>query len=123
MSTLTSLTFQTHIKKNSKKEAHKLNALSRIIPSMDFPEKKKTNYCFLMSQFNFCQLVWMCYNLAMNNQINRLHKRPANIYLFKVNNKNTRKMCEIYRRSDVFIVNFGHISQLFLVFLLLTLNK
>ena len=27
------------------------------------------------------------------------------------------------RRSGVFIVNFEHISQLFLVFLLLTLNR
>ena len=60
----------------------------------------------------------------------------ANIYLFKVNNKSTRKMYEIsskltikkpegrqWRRSDIFIVNFEHISHLFLEFLLLTLNK
>ena len=26
---------------------------------------------------------------------------PANIYLFKVNNKNTRKRCEMYSRSTV----------------------
>ena len=55
-------------------------------------------------------------------------KYPTNIYLFKVNNGNTRKKCEIcskltiktpeQRRSGVFIVNFEHISQLFLVFLL-----
>ena len=45
---------------------------------------------------------------------------PANIYLFKVNNRNTRRhLC----RSGVFIVNFEHISHLFLVLLLLTLNK
>ena len=60
---------------------------------------------------------------------------PANIYLFKVRNRNTRKRSEIcsvltiktperhqLRRSGVFIVNFEHISHLFLVFLLLTLN-
>ena len=61
---------------------------------------------------------------------------PADIYLFKVNNRNTRTSCEIcskltiktserrhWRRSGVFIVNFEHISYLLLVFLLLTLNK
>ena len=61
---------------------------------------------------------------------------PANIYLFKVNNRNTRKMRELcsklttktpkrrqWRRSGVFIFNFEHILNLFLVFLLLTLNK
>ena len=60
----------------------------------------------------------------------------ANIYLFKVNNRNTRKMCEICSKlkiktperrqrslSGVFIVDFEHILHLFLVFLLLILNK
>ena len=36
--------------------------------------------------------------------------------MFKVNNKNIR-----WRRSGVFIGNFEHISQLFQVFLVLTL--
>ena len=57
----------------------------------------------------------------------------AIIYLF---NKNTKKKCEICseltiktpkrrqrRRFGVFIVKFEHISHLFLVLLLLTLNK
>ena len=61
---------------------------------------------------------------------------PANNYLFKVNNREARKKCEIcsevtiktpewrhWRHSGVFIVNFEHISYLFLVFLLLTWNK
>ena len=61
---------------------------------------------------------------------------PANIFLFKVNNRNTRKRCKIFskltiktperrrwRRSGVFTVNFENISHLFLVFLLLILNK
>ena len=61
---------------------------------------------------------------------------PANIYLLKVNKRNTRKRCGIcskltiktperhhWRRSAIFIVNFEHISQFFLVYLLLTLNK
>ena len=61
---------------------------------------------------------------------------PDNIYLFKVNNRSTRKRCEIcskltieiperrqWRLSGIFIVNFENISHLLLVFLLLTLNK
>ena len=55
----------------------------------------------------------------------------ADFYLFKVNKKGTRKTCKIcskltmktperrhLHRSGVFIVNFEHISNLFLVFLL-----
>ena len=42
--------------------------------------------------------------------------------MFKVNNKNT-KTTRHWRHSGVFIVNFEHISHLFLVLLLLTLDK
>ena len=49
---------------------------------------------------------------------------PANTYLFKVNNRNSKKKCEICSKltikmveqhSGVFIVNVEHISHLFLV--------
>ena len=56
---------------------------------------------------------------------------PADIYLLKVNNRNTRKRREIYSKLKiktpddvaVFIVNFEHVSHPFLVFLLLTLSR
>ena len=49
---------------------------------------------------------------------------PANIYLLKVNKRNTRKRSKICSQfNGAFIVNFKHITHLFLVFLLLTLNK
>ena len=58
---------------------------------------------------------------------------PAGIYFFKVNNENTRTMCEIcskltttktpershWRRSGVFVVNFEQISHNVVVFPLL----
>ena len=60
----------------------------------------------------------------------------ANIFLFKFNNRSTRKKCErcsrlkieiperrLWPGSDVFIVNFEHIWHFFLMLLLLTLNK
>ena len=55
----------------------------------------------------------------------------ANIYLFKVNNGNTRKRYEICSKLTIttperhlyLFVNFEHVSYLFLVILLLTLNK
>ena len=43
--------------------------------------------------------------------------------MFKVNINDTRTTTMAWFRSGIFIVNFKHISQRFLVFLLLTLNK
>ena len=52
---------------------------------------------------------------------------PTNIYLFKVNNRNTIRRCEIFSKFIIktreHIVNFEHILHHFLVFLLLTQNK
>ena len=99
-----------------------------------------------------CQSIYQCFQLKIKtkdytfldefiNDICSLLKEvssnmnPVGIYMLKLNNKNTRTRCEIcskltikiperrhWRRSGVFIVNFGHISHLVLVFLLLTLN-
>ena len=64
------------------------------------------------------------------------YNNSANNYLFKISKRNRRKIFEIcskltiktseqchWRRSGVFIVNFEHISHLFLVFLMLTFPK
>ena len=93
-----------------------------------------SNVCIVdFEQVNIC---WLSTE-ALIHIINHLGDLvPANIYLFKVNNRSTRKRCEICskftiktperrhrRRSGVFVVNFEHISCLFLLLLLLTLNK
>ena len=67
---------------------------------------------------------------------NRSLCKATDIYLFKVNNGNTRTMCKIcskltlitpdlrhWRRFVVFIVNFEQISHIVLTCSLLTLNK
>ena len=58
---------------------------------------------------------------------------PIGIYIFKVNNRNTRTRCEICSKltiknqintpPGVFIGNFEHISHLVLLFLFLTLSR
>ena len=34
---------------------------------------------FFRSQFNYCFLIWMCYNRSLNQKINRLHERCLRI--------------------------------------------
>ena len=48
---------------------------------------------------------------------------PANIYLFEVNNRNSRKRFEIFSKLTIKTPARRNISLLFLVFLLLTLDK
>ena len=69
------LTFDAHINDICKKADLKLNALVRITPFMNLNKKTLLSNAFFMSQFNYCQLVWMCHNRTKNNEINRLHER------------------------------------------------
>ena len=46
-----------------------------------------------------CKALWQALNSLCNNWL--LAKDPANIYLFKVNNKNTRKRCEICSKLTI----------------------
>ena len=74
-----------------------------------------------------CKKWKMSFNLSLTNY-------RVNIYLLKVNNRYTRKRCEICSNLQIktlerrqwhilFIVTFENISHFFPVFLLLTLNK
>ena len=42
---------------------------------MDLNKKKLLLNAFSISQFSFCQLVWMCHNRTKNSKINRLHEK------------------------------------------------
>ena len=69
------LNFNSHIHDICQKAGQKLNAISRITPDMDFAKRRLLENAFFYSQFNYCQLVWMCHNRTNDNKINRLHER------------------------------------------------
>ena len=90
-----------------------------------------------------CQLLEL-FNILVKRKRSSMkvkYSLPANTYLFKVNNRNNRKWCEICsnlaimikktEQNDItdltsllcFYFNSEHISYLVLVFLLSTLNK
>ena len=109
----------------------KVNQYSKTISQIFvwFSEKVRSSSNFFIHKFKDSEKV-LTINLFLVKTI-----YPANIYLFKINNKNTRKTCEIcsklttktaewrhWRRSGVFVINSEHISHLVLVLLLLTLK-
>ena len=57
----------------------KLHALSRISHFLDTEQLKRIMKAFILSQFNYCPLVWMFCDRTLNNQINRIHERALQI--------------------------------------------
>ena len=68
-------TFGAHINDICKKAGLKLKALARITLYMDLNKKRLLLNALFMSQFNFCQLVWMCHNRTKINKIDKFHER------------------------------------------------
>ena len=69
------LTFNAHIDDICKKAGLKLNALSRIAPSMEFNKKRLLVNGFFISQLIYGPLIWMCHHLTKNNKTNRIYER------------------------------------------------
>ncbi len=73
------LNFDKHINNICRKAANKLSALARISKYMD-PEKLKCLMkTFVMSQFQYFPLVWMCHSRGLNQKINKIHERALRI--------------------------------------------
>ena len=58
-----------------KKASQKLHALARITHYMDFEKRRSLMKAFVIFQFNYCPLIWMFQNRALNDRINKIHER------------------------------------------------
>ena len=73
------LNMKEHIKNICKKAGNKLNALARIAKFLDENKRKLLMNSFVISQFNYCPLIWMYCQRQSNNLINRIHERALRI--------------------------------------------
>ena len=75
----TTLSFEYHVTSLCKKASQKLHALARIAHYMDFKKRRSLMKAFVISQFNYCPLIWMSHNRALNNRINKIHERTLRL--------------------------------------------
>ena len=73
------LKFDIHVKSICNKANLKLHALSRISSFMSTIQRKVIMKAFILSQFNYCPLVWMFHSRELNNRINRIHERSLRL--------------------------------------------
>ena len=72
-------TFKEHINTLYRKASQKLHAFSKILQYLSQHKKRILFKTFIMWQFNYCPLVWMCHCRGLNKQINTIHKRALRI--------------------------------------------
>ena len=75
----TRLSFEHHITSPCKKSSQQFYALARIDHYVDFEKRRSLMKAFAISQFNYCPLIWMFHNRALNNRINKIHERALRL--------------------------------------------
>ena len=73
------ITMKDHIKCICKQASNKLYALARISSYLDECKRKVLLKSFILSQFNYCPIIWMYCQRQSNNLINRIHERALRI--------------------------------------------
>ena len=68
-----------HILSLCKKVNRKLHALSGVSKYMTLNKCRILMRSFIISQFNYCPLIWMIENRGLNDKINRIHERALRI--------------------------------------------
>ena len=72
-------TFEKHINELCKKGNLKLHALTRCAKFMSTEKRRLIFKAFIISQFNYCPLVWMFHTKQLNNRINSLHENALRV--------------------------------------------
>ena len=67
------LNFKEHILSLCKKTNCKLHALSNVSKYMTLNKSRILMKFFIISQFNYCSLIWMIHDRGLNNNINHIH--------------------------------------------------
>ena len=75
------LDFNHHINNICKSASNKLNALIRLKHLLGFKEQKVLVNTFVMSNFNYCSLVWNVFSAQSLNKIENLRKRALRFLL------------------------------------------
>ena len=108
------LTFNEHVKSICQKTNNKVKAFSRVVRDLE-PQKASLLYSsFILTNFNYCPLIWMFCGKTTNDMVNRVHKRALRVLLndydssfeellhknkeVTIHEKNSQKlMLEVYR--------------------------
>ena len=69
------LSFESHLNLVCKTVSRKLHALARVSTFISKEKLRVIMKAFIMSQFTYCPLVWMCHSTTLNIKINKLHER------------------------------------------------
>ena len=79
LQSIANFTFEKHINELCIKGNLVLHALTRCSKFMSTETRRLIFKSFIISQLNYCPLVWMLHTKQLNNGINSLHERALRV--------------------------------------------
>ena len=104
------LKFDQHVAKLCQKSNNKISAFSRVSHHLNEKQSRLLYNSFIMSQFNYCPLIWMFCGKVANNDLNRTHKRALRILL----NDYTSTFNELLHRGNECTIHQKNLQKLML---------
>ena len=98
------LNFGIHINNICKVASAKIKGLGRIRSRLNLSQTKILYSSFILSQFNYCCLVWMFCSKTLQNKINQIQKRALRI-VYNEPNLNLDKLVELDKSTTIHIKN------------------
>ena len=106
---IANFTFEKHINELCIKGNLVLHALTRCSKFMSTETRRLIFKSFIISQLNYCPLVWMLHTKQLNNGINSLHERALRVTYQDRNSTlsellNLDKMVSIQYRNIIYLL-------------------
>ena len=101
-------TFEKHINELCKKGNLKLHALTRCAKFMSTEKRRLIFKAFIISQFNYCPLVWMFHTKQLSNRINSLHKKALRV-TYQEKNSSSSELLNLDKSVSIY---YGNIKYL-----------
>ena len=98
------LNFGIHINNICKVASAKIKGLGRIRNRLNLSQAKILYNSFILSQFNYCCLVWMFCSKTLQNKINQIQKRALRI-VYNEPNLNLDKLVKVDNSATIQIKN------------------
>ena len=96
------LNFGIHIKNICKVASAKIKGLESIRSRLNLSQAKILYDSFILSQFNYCCLVWKFFSETLQNKINQIQKRAIRI-VYNEPNLNLDKLVELDKSTTIHI--------------------
>ena len=101
-------TFEKYINELCKKGNQKLHALARCAKYMSTEKRRTLFKAFVVSQFDYCPLVWMFHTKELNNRINSLREKALRL-IYRNRNLSFDELLKLDKSVSIYYRNLQYL--------------